>query len=554
MNTPLPSAPPAAVPVSTWEPLRQSLFRSIWIAALISNLGTWMQNVAGVWLVTTLSTSATLVALMQTATSLPVFLLSVPAGALADIVDRRRLLLMTQTFMAVIALILGVTTLTGLITAPLVVGFTFVLGIGSALNGPAWQTVTPEVVPRRLLTAAVTLNSVSVNLARAVGPALGGVIIAYYSPGYLFILNGLSFLITLRALWQWRRETVVSNVPVEDFFSALRAGLRYVRYSPSLYVILIRAFAFTFGASAMWALLSLVIARQLHLEAGTYGLMLSCIGAGAVTGALLQSRVGQWLSPNRRIIVSGLIFCLVNVSLATLTSVVLLSGVMFLAGLAWLLVLTSFNASVQLQLPKWVQARALSVYMLVFQGGMALGSLVWGAIGDEFGLPVALFGAAGWLLISMLLGIPFPIRPTESLNLSPAGGWGDPDVHTPVQFKNGPVVVMIEYHIEPADRAAFYAAIKPLQQLRLRDGASRIGIFTDVALPERQVEFFTVPTWGEHLRQHARFTLSDQVLEARVRQFHTGPERPKITHFVSSVVDESPMSEVTNFDNLVEQP
>ena len=553
MNTPLPDSPQPSIPISLWEPLRQALFRSIWTAALISNLGTWMQNVAGVWLVTTLSTSATLVALMQTATSLPVFLLSIPAGALADIVDRRKLLLVTQTFMALIALLLGIVTLTGLITAPMVVAFTFVLGIGSALNGPAWQTVTPEVVSRRLLPAAVTLNSVSVNLARAAGPALGGLIIAYYSPGYLFILNGLSFLITLRALWQWTREPVVRTVP-EDFFSALQAGLRYVRYSPSLYVILIRAFAFTFGASAMWALLSLVIARHLHLAAGTYGLMLSCIGAGAVTGALLQGKVSQWLSPNRRIIVAGLVFCLVNVSLATLTSLVLLSGVMFLAGLAWLLVLTSFNASVQLQLPKWVQARALSVYMLVFQGGMALGSLVWGTLGEAFGLPTALIVAAGWLLVSMFLGIPFPIQSTEELNLSPAANWAEPDVHIPVDYDDGPVVVMIEYDIDAADRPAFFAAIQPLQRLRLRDGASQIGIFTDVALADRQVEFFTVPSWGEHLRQHARFTRSDQALEGRVRAFHRGPDSPKVTHFVATEVDEIPTREMVNFDNLVDHP
>ena len=553
MNSPLPASVQPSSPISLWEPLRQALFRSIWTAALISNLGTWMQNVAGVWLVTTLSTSATLVALMQTATSLPIFLLSIPAGALADIVDRRKLLLVTQTFMALIALLLGIVTLTGLITAPMVVAFTFVLGIGSALNGPAWQTVTPEVVPRRLLPAAVTLNSVSVNLARAAGPALGGLIIAYYSPGYLFILNSLSFLITLRALWQWTREPVVRTVP-EDFFSALRAGLRYVRYSPSLYVILIRAFAFTLGASAMWALLSLVIARQLHLAAGTYGLMLSCIGAGAVTGALLQGKVSQWLSPNRRIIVAGLVFCLVNVSLAKLTSLVLLSGVMFLAGLAWLLVLTSFNASVQLQLPKWVQARALSVYMLVFQGGMALGSMIWGALGEAFGLPTALITAAGWLLISMLLGIPFPIKSTEELNLTPADKWADPEVRIPVDYDDGPVVVMIEYYIEAVNQPAFLAAIQPLQRLRLRDGASKIGIFTDVAVPERQVEFFTVSSWGEHLRQHARFTQTDQALERRVRAYHVGTEPPRVTHFVASQVDALPTREMVKFENLVDHP
>lgn len=553
MNSHPPDSVQPGSPISLWEPLRQALFRSIWTAALISNLGTWMQNVAGVWLVTTLSTSATLVALMQTATSLPIFLLSIPAGALADIVDRRKLLLVTQSFMALIALLLGIVTLTGLITAPIVVAFTFVLGIGSALNGPAWQTITPEVVSRRLLPAAVTLNSVSVNLARAAGPALGGLIIAYYSPSYLFILNSLSFLITLRTLWQWTREPVVSTVP-EDFFSALRAGLRYVRYSPSLYVILIRAFAFTFGASAMWALLSLVIARQLHLAAGTYGLMLSCIGAGAVTGALLQGKISQWLSPNRRIIVAGLVFCLVNVSLAKLTSLVLLSGVMFLAGLAWLLVLTSFNASVQLQLPKWVQARALSVYMLVFQGGMALGSMVWGTLGEAFGLPTALLVAAGWLLVSMLLGIPFPIKSTEELNLTPADNWVDPEVRIPVDYDDGPVVVMIEYYIEAVNQPAFLASIQPLQRLRLRDGASQIGIFTDVAVPERQVEFFTVTSWGEHLRQHARFTQSDQALERRVQAHHVGPEPPRVTHFVASQEDALPTREVVQFENLVDHP
>jgi len=219
-----------------------------------------------------------------------------------------------------------------------------------------------------------------------------------------------------------------------------------------------------------------------------------------------------------------------------------------------LLVLTSFNASVQLQLPKWVQARALSVYMLVFQGGMALGSLVWGAMGEAIDLPTALVAAAGWLLVSMFLGIPFPIRSTEELNLTPADHWAEPDVHIPVDYDDGPVVVMIEYEIEAINRPAFLAAIQPLQRLRLRDGASRIGIFTDVALPERQVEFFTVSSWGEHLRQHARFTQSDQLLEARVRAYHVGLVPPKVTHFVATQVDELPISKVVKFESLVDHP
>ncbi|WP_381523640.1 MFS transporter [Spirosoma soli] len=524
---------PVDRPPTIWEAFQVSMFRAVWIAAFVSNIGTWMQNTAGVWLITTLSESSVLVSLMQTATSLPVFLLSVPAGVIADLVDRRKLLLVTQLFMAAAALTLAVTTLLGFSTSWSVLLLTFLLGVGAAFNAPAWQTVASELVPRHLLPAALTLNGVSINAARAVGPALGGLIIAYYSPGYVFLLNSLSFLGTCWVLYQWKRTNVVSNLPSEHFVSALRAGIRYVQFSPSIHAILIRASAFTFGASALWALLSLVIARKLHLSSGTYGAMLSCLGAGAVTGALLMDYIRQVLPTNRRIILGLIGFAIATVALGTAPSVSYLYPMMYVAGISWLLTLTSFNVAVQLNLPKWVQARVLSIYLLVFQGGMAFGSLIWGSVASRFGLETALLAAAGWLLVSTLLAIPLPVIQADKLNLAPAGTWAEPENHTDVDPDDGPVVVMIEYRIDPVRLPDFLRAAEGLKRIRMRDGALRVGVFTDIARPERQVEFYTVASWGEHLRQHQRFTQEDLVVERMVKQFHLGPNPPLVTHFVT---------------------
>lgn len=533
---------PADKPPTIWQAFQVSMFRAVWIAAFVSNIGTWMQNTAGVWLITTLADSSVLVALMQTATSLPVFLLSVPAGVIADLLDRRRLLLVTQLFMAAAALTLAVTTLLGMSTAWSVLLLTFMLGVGAAFNAPAWQTVASELVPRSLLPAALTLNGVSINAARAVGPALGGLIIAYYSPGYVFLLNSTSFLGTCWVLYQWKRPLVVSTLPSENFVSALRAGVRYVQFSPMIHAILIRASAFTFGASALWALLSLVIAHKFHLDAGTYGAMLSCLGAGAVTGALLMDYIRQVLSTNRRIIVGLIGFATATLALGFLPTVGFLYPMMYVAGVCWLLTLTSFNVSVQLNLPKWVQARVLSIYLLVFQGGMAFGSLVWGSVASRFDLETALLSAAGWLLLSTLLVIPFPIKQAEQLNLAPAQTWTDPENRANVDADEGPVVVMIEYRIDPARLPAFLKAVENLKRVRLRDGALRVGVFTDITQPERQVEFFMVASWGEHLRQHQRFTQDDVAVERMVRQFHLGPNPPMVTHFVAQTdkIDERP--------------
>jgi MFS family permease len=529
-----PAAPASdARPATLWTPFAYSIFRAIWIAGMVSNVGTWMQNVAGVWLVTTLTTSALLVALMQTATSLPAFLLSLPSGVMADLIDRRRLLLFTQAFMAVVAGVLGGLTLLGDISAPAVLGFTFLLGMGAALNAPIWQTVVTELVPRPVLPAAITLNGVSNNIARAIGPAIGGLVIAYYSPGYVFVLNGISFLGTWAVVYAWRRAPTAVSGPAENFIGALRAGMRYVQYSPALYGVLVRTFAFSFGASAMWALVSVVVARRLHLSSGHYGTMLSWLGAGAVAGAFLMGRAGSRLNFNQRVLLGSIMFVGTNLALALFTAVYWLYAVMFLSGIAWLMVMTSFSTTVQLNVPKWVQARVISIYMLVFQAGLSVGSLVWGELADRVTLPLALLGAAAWMGLSALLALPFPMRSGENLNLDPAGHWPTPEVQGEIDPDDGPVVVMIEYHVRPADWAAFRQAAELLTRLRLRDGALRAGVFADVAHPERITEFFYVATWGEHQRQHHRFTKEDLAVEAQVQQFHAGPPAPRVTHFLA---------------------
>jgi MFS family permease len=530
--TPLSAAKP-----TMWTPFTFALFRAIWIASVVSNIGTWMQNVAGVWLVTTLTTSALLVALMQTATSLPAFLLSMPAGAIGDLIDRRKLLLVTQGFMAVVALGLGAFTFTGHITALEVLGFTFLLGMGAALNGPVWQAVATELVPRPVLPFAITLNGVSNNIARAIGPALGGLIIAYYSPGYVFMLNGVSFIGTWLVVYRWQRQEEPSNGPAENFTGALRAGLRYVQYSPAIYGVLVRTFAFSFGASAMWALLSVVVARRLHLSSGTYGVMLSWLGAGAITGAFLMGRAGQQLTMNQRVLLGSVGFVGTNLALALVPSEYWLFPVMFISGTCWLIVMTSFNTTVQLHVPKWVQARVVSIYMLTFQAGMSIGSVAWGELADRISLQTALLGAAGWMLASLLLALPFPIHQPEGLDLAPADSRTDPTIAAStgelIDPEDGPVVVMITYNVALADWPAFREAAQQLRRLRLRDGALRAGVFADIADPTHLTEFFYVATWGEHLRQHRRFTRDDQAVEAQVRQFHRGTEPPRVTHFLA---------------------
>src|SRR3989442_11740045 len=366
---------PAASP---WAPLRQPLFRALWIASLASNVGTWMQDVGATWLMTSLTSSPILIALVQAATTLPIFLLALVAGALADVVDRRRLLLVTQSWMVLASGALGVLTLLGLTSAGLLLAFTFLLGLGAALNAPAWQAIIPELVGRRELPAALALNGNAINMARALGPASGGFLVAAAGTGATFLLNAASFLGVIVVLHRWQRPPRQSLLPAENIMGALFAGLRYVRHAPDLHSVLARSSAFIVFGCALPALLPVIVAFALKGGPVDYGLVLTFFGTGAVLGAVVLPRLRHALSTDGLVNAASLLFGIVLALLAFVPNIALLCVGTGLAGIAWILLLTSFHTSAQAALAPWVRGRGLAVYLLVLYGGMAGGSALWG--------------------------------------------------------------------------------------------------------------------------------------------------------------------------------
>jgi MFS family permease len=508
------------------------LFRALWIASVASNIGTWMQNVGAAWLMTSLSPSPTMVALVQAATSLPVFLLALPAGAVADIIDRRRLLLATQIWMLGAAAALGLLTNSGAVSPLTLLTLTFALGFGSALNAPAWQAIIPELVPRAELRSAVTLNGVGFNLARAIGPALGGVLVAGAGAAAVFFLNALSFLGVLVVLFRWKRRVVKSTLPAEDVLGAMRAGIRYVRHAPPLRAVMFRTAVFILGGSALWALLPLIARQELALDATGYGLLLGCLGAGAVAGAALLPRLQQRLSTDFFLAVATVLFALATLAPALVRSLPLLCAAMVVGGGAWMTVMSTFSVAAQMSVPRWIRARALAVYGLTFQGGTAIGSALWGLLAERAGLPTALLCGAGTIVLGVAAIGRYRIRPEQEVNLAPSFHWPDPILSINPPLNAGPVLVMVEYTIEPARLRDFVAAMQGVRSLRLRDGAYRWGLFYDPVNPTRCVETFVVESWAEHLRQHERVTLADKQVEDIAYAFHAGDRPPAVSHLI----------------------
>ena len=518
---------------SAWSPLRRSVFRGLWIASLASNVGTWMQNVAAAWLMTELSASALMIALVQAATNLPVFVLAVPSGALADIVDRRRLLLVAQGWMLLVAAALAAATYAGLTTPWLLLTMTFLLGLGSALNAPAWQAMTPELVPRQEVPAAVALSGVSMNAARAVGPAVGGLVVAAAGPAAAFLLNAFSFLGVLFVLVRWRRPREESALPAERLLGAMRAGVSYVRHSPALRAVLVRAAAYVVGASSLLALLPVLVKQDTGLGPAHYGILLACFGAGAVLGVLLLPALTPWLDADRTLTASTLVLAAATLGVAWLPYFALRCAFLVPAGAAWLAALTRLNAAAQASAPRWVRARALAVYVLVFFGGMAAGSMLWGFVAARAGVAVALTASAAWLLVGLPTGLRFRLPRGEGTDLEPSRHWPEMATMPGIERDRGPVLVTVEYRIDPARTGEFMAAVQPLGQSRLRDGALWWEVFQDAADPARLVEAFLVESLVEHLRQHERVTKADRVAQQQVRAFHRADEPPAVSHLVA---------------------
>ena len=400
-----------AVPVKgAWSPLRHSMFRAMWIASVVSNVGTWMHTVAAGWLMTTLAASPLLVALVQTATTLPIFLLGLPAGAVADMVDRRKWLIFTQSLMLAVAAVLGVMVLIGVMGPWWLLALSFALGVGSAMNAPAWSATIPELVPREELAAAVALNSVGFNIARAIGPALGGMVMAASNAGVVFLLNAISFLAVILVLWRWKEPPPVASNQ-DPLHHAMREGLRYVRATPTYHAVLVRVGLFSFAGSALWAMLPVVASSQLASTSTGYGILLGCLGVGSIVGAAMLAPLRRRYSADRVIAVGVVMFGGATAALALLKSFALLSLAMVAGGVGWMTVMSTFNVCAQIAPPANIRARALAVYILVFQGALALGSGGWGAIAGRVGVRGSLILAAAMVAAGIIMESVLPLSP-----------------------------------------------------------------------------------------------------------------------------------------------
>ncbi len=520
-------------PVSAWNPLRESLFRTLWIATIASNIGTWMQDVGESWLMTSLTTSPVLVALVETAGSLPVVLLALPAGALADIVDRRRLLLVMQIWMFVVAAAMGVLAFTHQMTPGRLLSLTFFLGVGTAMSSPVWQATTPELVSESDLPAAITLNAAGINISRAIGPALGGFIVSTAGPWAVFFLNAVSFLGIMLVVYRWKPVARKSKLPPEEIIGAMRSGTRYLRHSPELQTVLIRCAVFIVFASALWALLPQQARRHLGFGSFGYGLLLGFIGFGALVGAGLLPKLRERLSTNQSVVAGSVVFGLATMALGYLHSFAFLAIALSVGGIAWIVVLANLNVSAQTTTPSWVRARVMAVYLFCFSGGLAAGSAVWGFVAARVGVSAALISAAFGLIAGPFITWRFRLVSNETLSLAPTAHWPEPVMMIDTQPSEGPAITVVEYRIDPKTAPEFLKGMKMMKRLRQRDGAIRWNLSRDTADPQRYVETFVTESWADHLRQHERVTAEIRKTEQRVQGFHLGPGPPKTTHLIA---------------------
>ncbi|QJR34051.1 MFS transporter [Gemmatimonas groenlandica] len=517
------------------RPFGSPAFRVLWVATVVSTTGTWIHDVGATWLMTGLTPSPIMVSLVQTATTMPVLALALPAGVLADVLDRRRVLIAAQLWMTIAALVLGLLTLSGRTTPATLLVMTFVLGIGAALTAPAWQAIVPELVATVDVPAAITLNSAGVNVARAIGPAVGGLLIAANGPAPAFLINAVTFMGVTAALVWWRRSVPPSVLPPEPLVAALGVGLRYVRNTPPLITVLVRTLAFIAFGSALWALLPLVARVRLGASVAGYGLLLGAIGIGALSATVLLPVLRRRYSIERLVVVATLAYAVVLLVLATSNSYFVVFVTLLLAGSAWLTLLSTLQTSAQATVPSWVRGRALAVYLMVFFGGQAGGSIVWGAVAELLGSSASLVIAACGLVLGLTTARRYPLHTAGHSDQSPSHHWPMPESSPGGAPERGTrvVVVMTEYLIDPGSSVAFSAAMREMRAARMRSGAVRWQLANDLSRPERFVEQFTVPTWDEHLRQHARVSIADEDVQRKVRAFHRGVDPPAVTHLIA---------------------
>lgn len=516
----------------SFAPLRQPVFAVLWAATVLGNTGSFMRDVASSWLMTDLSAAPAAVAMVQAAGTLPIFLLAIPAGVLSDILDRRKFLIAIQLLLASVSITLMTLSNTGMLSVSSLIALTFLGGIGAALMGPTWQAIVPELVPRQDVKSAVALNSLGINIARSIGPAAGGLLLAGFGAAVTYGADVATYVVVIAALIWWPRARDANDALSENFFGAFRAGLRYTRASRPLHIVLVRAAVFFAFASAVWALLPLVARQLLGGDAGFYGILLGSVGAGAIAGALVMPRLRQHFDADGLLLGAAVITAMVMVALALAPPQWLAIVILLFLGAAWITALTTLNGTAQSILPNWVRGRGLAVYLTVFNGAMTAGSLGWGAVGEVAGISGTLFVAAATLLVAGFVMHRFRL-PSGETDLVPSSHWPEPLVAEPVAHDRGPVLILIEYKVEKQHRTAFLTALHELSQERRRDGAYGWGMTEDSAEPEKIVEWFMVESWAEHLRQHRRVSHADADLQGKLLAWHSGSAPPVVRHLIT---------------------
>lgn len=536
---PLPNE--ADVSPSALAPLRLPMFRMLWLAWLAANVTMWMNDVASAWLMTSLTTSAFMVAMVQAASTLPVFVLGLPSGALADIIDRRKYFAATQMWVAVIAVVLSVQAFSGTLTAKLLLALTFANGIGLAMRWPVFAAIIPDVVPRHDLPAALALNGVAMNMSRIIGPVVAGALLASAGGAYVFLLNAVLAIVAFVLILRWKPEPTVSTLPGERFIAAMRVGLQHVMQSPPMRAVLARIFLFFLQSTSLTALLPL-IARDVHGGgAGAYTTLLAAMGSGAIIAALNLARLRQRLEREAFVHWSTLVHAACAAVVVLVPTLWVAVPAMVVAGMAWISAANSLTVVAQMGLPNWVRARGMAIYQMALMGGSAAGAALWGYVANLTSVTISVLVASTIGPAVLLLTRRHVTIGAHDEDLTPA----KPVVRVPppaieIQPDEGPVMVTIEYLIDPARAADFNAVMQETRRARLRQGALSWGLFRDTARPERYIEYFLDENWVEHQRRLERFTAADLGLRERRLAFHVGPEAPQMRRYVAEAVDGRP--------------
>lgn len=518
--------------ISPLAPFRHETFRTIWIANLSSNFGSLIQAVGAAWMMTTISSSVDMVALVQASTALPIMLFSLVSGALADNFNRRAVMIVAQTFMVVISVLLTVFAYLGLITPWLLLAFTFLLGCGTALNNPSWQASVGDMVPRDDLPGAVALNSMGFNITRSVGPAVGGVIVAAAGAAAAFAVNAVSYFPIIFALMRWQPKYPPNTLPRETMGRAISAGLRYVAMSPNIGKVIFRGFIFGFSASAVLALLPLVARDLVGGGPLVYGVMLGSFGIGAIGGALLSARLREFLSSEAIVRIAFAGFAVSSAIAAVSPSAWPTNAALLAAGACWVLALSLFNVTVQLSTPRWVVGRALSLYQTTTFGGIAAGSWLWGVMAGEYGADKALLASSVIMLAGAAIGLRYALPEFKTLNLDPLNRFSEPLLALDLKPRSGPIVIMIDYIIAEEDVPEFLSVMAERRRVRIRDGAGHWALMRDLENPEVWTESYHTPTWVEYVRHNQRRTHADAEIWDRIRKLHRGEDNPRVHRMV----------------------